>query len=74
MTKKKLLHKGEQHLIYNMKIWKRKGVFDTLNEITEFFTLVQLMYRLRNINHAISTVRSWIFEYKYENALCFTIE
>ena len=38
--------KGEQHLRYNLKIWKKKSAFDILNEISEHFTLVQLMETL----------------------------
>ena len=35
--------KGEQHLRYNTKIWNKKGNFNILNDISDFFTLVQLM-------------------------------
>ena len=31
MMKNKIHHKCEQHLIYNMKAWKKKGDFDILN-------------------------------------------
>ena len=33
--------KDEQHLRYDMKIWNKKGAFDTLNDISENITLVQ---------------------------------
>ena len=48
--------KGEQHLIYNMKIWNKSDAFDILNNINEYVTLVQLMDSLGNVNHAISIV------------------
>ena len=64
--------KGEQNLRYNMKIWNKKGAFNILNDISENVTLVQLMDTLGNLNHAISIVRYWIFDYNYEKALCLT--
>ena len=63
--KNKMRRKGEQHLIYNMKICKKKGDFDILNEISENVTLVQLMDTLVNLNHAISIVGYWIFDSNY---------
>ena len=47
--KGKLRHKVEQKL-------KNKGYFDILNDISENFTLVQLMDTLVNVNNAISIV------------------
>ena len=41
---------------------KKNDSFDIINDISENVTLVQLMDSLGNINHAISIVRSWIFE------------
>ena len=32
---KKLRHIGEQHLIYNINKWKKKGAFDIINGIIE---------------------------------------
>ena len=55
--KGKLRQIGEQHLRYNLKKWVNKSTFDILNDITEIFTLVQLMDTLVNLNHAISIVR-----------------
>ena len=40
-----------------------------MEDISENFTLVQLMDLLENVNHAISVVRYWIFESNYEKAL-----
>ena len=65
-------HEGEQHLRYNLKIWKKKVAFDILNYISEFFTLVKLMDKLGNVNHAISIVRSWISDSNYGKTLFLT--
>ena len=59
--KEKLRHKSEHHLRDNLKKWKKKGAFDILNDISDFFTLVQLMKTLGNENHAISIVGYLIF-------------
>ena len=55
-TKEKIRHKGQHHIIYNLKKWVKKGTFDILNDISENFTLVKLMETLGNVNHAISIV------------------
>ena len=61
----KLHHKGEHHLRYNLKKWKKEGVFDILNNISENITLLQLMDTLGNVNHDISIVGYWIFDSNY---------
>ena len=58
----KIFHKGEQSLGYNPKIQNKKGAFNILNDIRENVTLVKLMDTVGNVNHAISIVRSWIFD------------
>ena len=45
---------GEQNLRYNLTIWSENDALNILNEISEIFTLVQLMDSLENANHAIS--------------------
>ena len=40
IMKNKLRHKGEQHLRYHLKKWKKKGAFDILNDISENAILV----------------------------------
>ena len=67
-------HIGEQHLKYNLNIWKNKGDFHILNNISENVNLVQLMETLRNFNRAISIVGCWIFESNYEKSLFMTRE
>ena len=64
--KKKLRHIGEQHLRYNMREWKKKGVFDILNDISEKVTLVQLMDTIGDANHAIGILGYSIFDFNHE--------
>ena len=64
---------GEQHLRYNLRKWK-KGDFDIISDISEFFTLVQLMVTLGNVNNNISVLGYWIFESNNERALHMTQE
>ena len=52
--------KGELKLYYSLKKYKNKGSYDILTDISENFTLVQLMDSLGNVNHAISVVGCWI--------------
>ena len=67
-------HISEQHIINNLKKWKKKGAFDILNDISEIFTLVQLMDTLGNANHAFIIVGNWIFDSNYEKLLPLTRE
>ena len=54
------IRKGDQHLHYKLEQWKKADTFDILNNISEYVTLVQLMYSLCNVNNALSVVRNWI--------------
>ena len=72
--KNKLRHIGEEHLGYNMNKWKKKSDFYILNEMSKNVTLVQLMEKLENVNHAISIVGYWISESNYEKVLHLTRE
>ena len=65
---------GEQKLYYNMKMFKQKGYFNILNNISEHVTLVQLKNYLGNMNHSISVVGYWIFDSNYEKALVLNRE
>ena len=49
-----------------------KDDFDILNDISEKFTLVQLMDTLVNIKHYISILGYWIFDSNYEKSPCLT--
>ena len=51
--------KGEQNLRYNLTIWSENDAFDILNEISEFFTSVQLRDSIGNLNHDIIIVGHW---------------
>ena len=64
--------KGEQNLRNNLTIWRENDAFDILHDISDFFTLVQLMDSLGNVNHAISVVDHLIFYYNLKKALCLT--
>ena len=64
--------KGEQNLQYNLKIQKKDDTFGILNDISEYVTLVQLIYSLVNLNHAISIVGYWIFGSNDKKALFLT--
>ena len=48
--------------------------FGILNDISEIFTLVQLMDSLVNFNPSISIVGRWIFDSNYRKAIFFTQE
>ena len=61
--------KVDQKLKYNLTIWKKNDTFDILNDISEDVTLVQLMDSLGNVNHAISVVGYWVFDFDYNKAL-----
>ena len=61
--------KGEQNLQYNLTIQKKNDDFDILNDTSEDVTLVQIMDSLGNVNHAISVVGYWVFDFDYNKAL-----
>ena len=50
------------------------GSYNILTDISEHFSLVQLMGYLGNLNHAISVAGYWIFESNYERALVLNRE
>ena len=52
-----------------MRKYKTRVYFDILIEISEHVILLRLMNSLGYANHAISLVRYWIFNSKYEKAL-----
>ena len=54
--------KGEQNLRYNLTIWKKNYAFDILNDISDMFTLVQLMDSLGNVNNSIIIVGHWVLD------------
>ena len=66
--------KGEPKVHYRLVKYEKKGYYDILTEISEHVTLVQLMYYLGNVNHAISVVGCWIFDSNYKKELVLNIE
>ena len=61
-------------MYYSLRIYKKKGYFYIITEISEHFTLVQLMDSLVNVNHAIGVVEYLIFDSNYEKALILNRE
>ena len=61
-------------MYYSLVKYKKRGFYDILKEISEHFTLVQLMDYLGNVNNAISVVGYWIFDYNYKKLLVLNIE
>ena len=58
----KAKNKGKKRLCYKLEKWKKGGTFDIMNNISVHIELVQLMYSLGNVNHAVSAVGKWIFD------------
>ena len=71
---KRKLIKGEPKVHYILKKYKKKGSYDILIDMSENFTLVQLIDYLGNVNHAISVVGYWILDSKYKRAFALNIE
>ena len=57
-----------------MKVWNKMDDFDILKNISEHFTLVQLMESLGNVNRDISILGYWIFDSNHEKSLYLTLE
>ena len=69
ILKNQKINKGEPKVHYNLIKYKKMHEYKNLEDISENVTLVQLMYSLVNVNHAISVVGNWIFDSNYEKAL-----
>ena len=54
--------------------YKKKVSYDILKDISEYVTLVCLMYSLVNVNNAISVVGYWIFDSNYKKKLVLNRE
>ena len=59
-------NKVEQCPNFNITLWKLKVWFKIINDISENFTLLQLMDTVGNVNHAVSIVGYWIFYSNYK--------
>ena len=66
--------KGEQRVYYSLSKYKNMGSFKIITDITEHFTLVQLMDSLGNFNRDISVFGYCIFDSNYEKALVLNRE
>ena len=56
ILKNEKIIQSKPRVYYILLKYKQKGYYDILKDISEHFTLVQLMDSLRNVNHAISVV------------------
>ena len=54
--------------------YNQKVSYAILKDINENVTFVQLIYLLRNLNHAISFVGYWIFDSNYNKELVLNRE
>ena len=62
ILKNKKEFKGEQKVYYSTGKYKTRGSFVIFTDKSEYFTLVQIMDYLGNVNRAISVVGYWIFD------------
>ena len=69
ILKNKRRNEGEVRVHYNLIKYNKMHEYNILEDISENFTLVQLMDSLVNVNHAISVVGNWIFDSNYEKSL-----
>ena len=68
------INEGESMVHYSLIKYKQKGLYESLEDISENVTLVQLMDSIGNVNHAFSVVGCWIFDSDYEIALVLNRE
>ena len=66
--------KGEPKLHYSLVKYMRKVYYNIMKDISEHFSLVQLMDSLGNVNHDISVVGYWIFDSNYIKSLVINRE
>ena len=45
---------------------EEKGEFDILNDISDHVTLVQILGKAGNVNHAVSITGCWIYSSNYK--------
>ena len=62
-------NKGEVRVHYKLIKYKMMGDYKILEDISANVTLVQFMYSLGNLNHAISVVGHWIFDLNFDKEL-----
>ena len=66
--------KGEPKVHYSLVKYNKQRYSDILKDISENFTLAQLMDSLGNINLAISVVGYWIIDSNYKKELVLNRE
>ena len=69
ILKNKKINVGEARVHYNLIKYNKMREYKILEDISENFTLVQLMDSLGNVSHDISVVGNWIFDSNYEKSL-----
>ena len=72
LLKNELFKKVEPKVNYSLVKYENKGSCYILTDISENFTMVQLMDTLGNTNHDISAVGYFIFDSNYKIALVLT--
>ena len=65
MTDKKIIE-GDQHLCHKLEQWNKIGNFDSMNNISKYVTLVQLIDSVGNFNHSVNVVGNCIFDSNYK--------
>ena len=68
------LIKGKPKVHYSLRKYIKKGSYDIMTDISENFTLIQLMDSLGNVTRAISAVGYWIFDANYKISLVINRE
>ena len=53
---------------------KNQGSFEIIHDIRENVTLVQLIFTVGDVNHALSIFGYWIFNSNYKKALLLTLD
>ena len=69
ILKNKKINRDETKVHYNLIKYKKKELYKILEDISNHFTLFQLMDSLGCVNHSISIVGNWIFDSNYEKSL-----
>ena len=64
ISKYQVNNPGGQNLRYNINKWKTQGIFDICYDISENFTLLQLMGSVGCVKHTVSILGYWIFDSK----------
>ena len=71
--KNQVSNPGDKHLHYNIKKLKNQGSCDIIHDISDNFTLVQLMDTVVNVNYVVSIVGYCIFDPNYKFSLLLKI-